>query len=1151
MSDGTLIIDTALDTDGLKEDLSKLDKNTQKAITSMAESISSSVAEELVDSMLKTLGDGVLEALEESLSPEDAEALGRKLGDIAAQAYIEGWTQEDFNALGQNLIKDVEGGAKELALRAGEVVGEDVAEGFGNEVGEDTGEKAGKKVQDGLEDELDKDAGKKLGKETGKGIGEGVAEGAKPGINSIGDLIKGILTADAIKSLAKSAFNAIKDFVTDGIDLASDLQEVQNVVDVTFGESAGSINDWAKSARTSYGMSELAAKKYNGTMGAMFKSMGKTEKEAAEMSQTMVGLAGDMASFYNLEHDEAFNKIRSGISGETEPLKQLGINMSVANLEAYALAQGMGKTYQSMTQAEQATLRYNYLLSATADAQGDFARNGDSYANQIKLWETNISELKTTIGQALLPVLTDAVSWLNSLFGGTRKNGLSADVQGAIDSLDGIKTNVTNLRNEYAQTTIKINTDKEEAQAFLDELAALQAKPELETEDIARIKEISEALKGLYPELAKYVGSDGIIHKEAEEVRSLINGYAALNQQQAYMKLAEGLQEQYAEGLLNLDLLKNEEGYYYKQLVAIQERNKALAESRSMLEGLYTTVTTFSETGLAVSSSQFTAGIDQQTEALKSLYEVTDSFGDLDLSGIDWHLLFDEQGALQSAEYFKQNADAAQALYQVLTSGQSQINNLIKDGSRDAEATSSNLIAAREQIAESEPEVERIGVQATVAAEGAERLAGAVLEGGEATQSLGNASYETELAIARQAASFEELDEMVWSGQISLQAYLERTRELRTDQAALANMLSLTEDQMSGLNTTYGLAEEELRKLSAAGISYEQIVKAAEIGATSTDAIVGAVVGRTEEDIQRLTAAGLSYQAIIDDMETGGAKIEQVLAASDEEAAKVVAKTITIEEMLSRIEEAKTAGSEAEAALETAKTNMGEDAAAILEQMRGVITTIGTDIDTLAQSVPEIVKKGEEGAATAGKDLAAKLGEGWNSDTTFIDGVKAEVTDALAELENSLASFKSKGSDMIGAVAQGVTANSNVLSQAMQTAVQNAIAAAQSASIASYGNRFGYPHRAGLEYVPYDQYPATLHKGEAVLTAAEAALWRGGMYVQEPQTRGPQLDYDVMARAIWANAPEGGDIAIIMDSEPVGRLTESTISAIQGRRAKR
>ena len=242
----------------------------------------------------------------------------------------------------------------------------------------------------------------------------------------LGDLIKANLISDAIISGIKALGSAIMDvarkfgeFVSNGIKNASNLQEVQNVVDVTFEESAGIINDWATKAASAYGMSELSAKQYTGTIGAMFKSMGLADEQVLSMSTDMVGLAGDFASFYNLEHEEAFNKIRAGISGETEPLKQLGINMSVANLEAFALFQGIDKSHNSMTQAEQATLRYNYLMSVSADAQGDFARTSGSYANQLRIAQLNMENLATGIGAKLLPICNEALTIFNDMFSGT------------------------------------------------------------------------------------------------------------------------------------------------------------------------------------------------------------------------------------------------------------------------------------------------------------------------------------------------------------------------------------------------------------------------------------------------------------------------------------------------------------------------------------------------------------------------------------------------------------------------------------------------------------------------------------------------------------------------------------------------------------
>lgn len=229
--------------------------------------------------------------------------------------------------------------------------------------------------------------------------------------NKSADAFSKLAKAIGLVMIARKALDTIKT----GIDYASDLAEVQNVVDVTFGSSTAAINSWSKECLTAYGMNEVSAKRYAGTIGAMLKSSGLAGDAIVDMSKDMVGLAGDMASFYNLDLETAFEKIRSGISGETEPLKQLGINMSVANLEAYALSQGITTAYNEMSQAEQVMLRYNYLMSTTADAQGDFARTQDSYANQTRLLSESWLEFTGVMAEQLLPVLTTIVSWLNNI----------------------------------------------------------------------------------------------------------------------------------------------------------------------------------------------------------------------------------------------------------------------------------------------------------------------------------------------------------------------------------------------------------------------------------------------------------------------------------------------------------------------------------------------------------------------------------------------------------------------------------------------------------------------------------------------------------------------------------------------------------------
>ena len=203
---------------------------------------------------------------------------------------------------------------------------------------------------------------------------------------------------------------AVIKFGQEAIEAASDLAEVQNVVDTVFGDDARVIDNWSKKAGEKFGLTETMAKRFTSTLGAMMKSSGLAGKEIVGMSTDLAGLAADMASFYNLDFETAFEKIRSGISGETMPLKQLGINMSVANLEAFALAQGLEKTFSEMSQGEQTMLRYQYIMQATADAQGDFEKTSDGFANAQRRIQSSLESIKTSVGKLLIEPFSQATT---------------------------------------------------------------------------------------------------------------------------------------------------------------------------------------------------------------------------------------------------------------------------------------------------------------------------------------------------------------------------------------------------------------------------------------------------------------------------------------------------------------------------------------------------------------------------------------------------------------------------------------------------------------------------------------------------------------------------------------------------------------------
>lgn len=205
------------------------------------------------------------------------------------------------------------------------------------------------------------------------------------------------------------------DFGKSCIDLGSDLAEVQNVVDVTYSSLSSQVDSFAQSAITSYGISETMAKKFVGTFGAMSKAFGFTEAQAYEMSTTLTGLSGDVASFYNITQDEAYTKLKAVFTGETEGLKELGVVMTQTALDAFAMSNGFGKTVNQMTEAEKVSLRYAFVQEKLAAAQGDFSRTSGGWANQVRVLTLQFDSLKATIGQGLINLFTPILQVINQL----------------------------------------------------------------------------------------------------------------------------------------------------------------------------------------------------------------------------------------------------------------------------------------------------------------------------------------------------------------------------------------------------------------------------------------------------------------------------------------------------------------------------------------------------------------------------------------------------------------------------------------------------------------------------------------------------------------------------------------------------------------
>lgn len=229
--------------------------------------------------------------------------------------------------------------------------------------------------------------------------------------------IQGMAKKAGLALAAAFSVKKLIDFSAQCIELGSDLQEVQNVVDVTFPQMSKQVDNFAKNAAASFGLSETMAKKFAGTSGAMAKSFGFSEQAAYEMATTLTGLAGDVASFYNISQDEAYTKLKSVFTGETETLKDLGVVMTQSALDAYALANGYSKTTAKMSEMEKVALRYKFVQDQLSAASGDFIRTSDGWANQVRVLQLQFDSLKATIGQGLINVLTPVIKVINTIIG--------------------------------------------------------------------------------------------------------------------------------------------------------------------------------------------------------------------------------------------------------------------------------------------------------------------------------------------------------------------------------------------------------------------------------------------------------------------------------------------------------------------------------------------------------------------------------------------------------------------------------------------------------------------------------------------------------------------------------------------------------------
>lgn len=238
-------------------------------------------------------------------------------------------------------------------------------------------------------------------------------------------------------------------------DAASNLEESTNKVSVVFGNAAKAVKDFSKTSADALGLSQAAALEAAGSFGQLFSTSGINERQAAKFSTTLVGLAGDIASFNNLDPGDALEKLRAGLAGEAEPLRTVGVLLSEARVQQEAYASGIARAGAKLTEAQKVTARYQIILRDTAKTQGDFARTSDGYANATRRVRAQLENIAASVGGVFLPALAKGASavagFLNRLreadgfrarfnvvFDGVKDiaSGLVASVRGAVDRIN-------------------------------------------------------------------------------------------------------------------------------------------------------------------------------------------------------------------------------------------------------------------------------------------------------------------------------------------------------------------------------------------------------------------------------------------------------------------------------------------------------------------------------------------------------------------------------------------------------------------------------------------------------------------------------------------------------------------------------------------
>ena len=950
-------------------------------------------------------------------------------------------------------------------------------------------------------------------------------DAAEDSTKNISDSFNGMLKKLVAGFSAVKIGKALLDIGKDAVQAASALEEVQNVVDVTFGSDANKIDKWAKDAGAQFGLTETQAKKFTSTLGAMMKSAGMSGSEITDMSTDLAGLAADMASFYNLDFETAFQKIRSGISGETEPLKQLGINMSVANLEAYALSKGITKAFNDMSQGEQTMLRYQYLMQATADAQGDFARTSDGYANSLRQMETNIESLKTKLGSVLIPAVTEAVGFLN----------------GFLESI--APTEQKTVLDDFAEIDLKteekleaIRNTAQEARALTDELDAINRSKVDQAG--ANVNKLAQDLAGIKLDQ----GKAGVVKDFIGTLADNIDVLAGLQGTDA-----EGASEWLTKIGKAADSLDPNDAAGWESLInTIKEGLPGLentdfgAQFFAALGGGFADLegkTSVLDWAIDTLGSKTNRTAEEQAYWLEICKQLVKTIPGLN-SIINTETGEIKGGTQAVRDYIKAWEEGQTKL--VLLGALEEKESALSSRFSDLPGLQLDMALAQRKLKQQREKLQKMAddMGITVDFSRLMKVGGNQPNMWTAAQKEFNAAvdeyYKLNKASIDATDAYNKQKDALEEAKQALKEYRETIDEMPgTIDGANAAELEWTETVKENAQTVVTAAQESLQAMTdyAQGVR-DSMAKAIDSVAKGLDKVDYKKFDTINQKISDLTAQMENLEVGSDawkELEKDLQKYNDELTSTNKIYSNLESQKQFLDDYLANLEKAQKMGlsSELIASLSDGSVESAQYLDALVNDTTG---KTAKEIDTLFQEVQG--KKAQLTDALTGQQLA--VDETYQS---MAESAKAAV-EALAQLPGAAGE---NAGDIVKSIADALNANLPGVEQAVSAIL------GELEKLSGYGinidlGGFGTfsltvpQHESGLNFVPFDGYLASLHEGEGILTAEENRIWQkfkdGG---------NTAFDYDTMGGVMRDNIKPGGDVYLD------GRIVGNVISEQQGR----